>query len=58
MSKPKSEKRLVEVSLAKAHTHAGRTYQAGAKIKVDEFTQRWLVQNQVVAGPANAAEGK
>lgn len=56
----KNESKLVEVTLAKPHTHAGVLYPAGSKIKVDDPTAKWLVDNQVVnvnAAPVAAKEG-
>ena len=45
----KQETKLVEVTLAKRHTHAGVEYAAGTKIKVDEPTAKWLADNKVIA---------
>ena len=56
----KQDAKLVEVTLAKPHTHAGKDYDAGDKIKVDEPTAKWLADNQVInvtAAPAAAKEG-
>lgn len=41
--------KLVDVVLAKAHTHAGVSHQAGAKIQVTEPERDWLQANQVIA---------
>lgn len=56
----KQETKLVEVTLAKRHTHAGVEYAAGTKIKVDEPTAKWLADNKVInvsAAPVAAKEG-
>lgn len=56
----KQEIKLIEVTLAKPHTHAGVPYVAGDKIKVDEPTAKWLADNKIVnvtAAPAAAKEG-
>lgn len=50
----KQEPRLVEVTLAKPHTHAGVDYAAGARIKVDESTAKWLADNQVTTTTTTA----
>lgn len=56
----KQASKLVEVTLAKPHAHAGVRYAAGAKIKVDEPTATWLADHKVIyvsAAPAAAKEG-
>lgn len=56
----KQASKLVEVTLAKPHSHAGVAYAAGNKIKVDEPTAKWLADNKVIhvsAAPAAAKEG-
>lgn len=40
----------VEVTLAKPHTHEGRPYQAGDKIKVTADQKAWLEKLGVVGG--------
>lgn len=46
----------VEVTLAKDHTHAGKAYKAGAKVKVSPPERDWLVRKQIVTNaPAPAA---
>ncbi len=40
--------KLVDVVLAKAHTHAGKPYPAGSTIKVSEPDRDWLQANQVI----------
>lgn len=47
----KPQQKTVEVTLAKHHTHAGKAFQAGAKIKVTEPERDWLLANKV-AEPA------
>lgn len=42
-----------EVTLKTDHTHAGKQYEAGEKIKVTETQKDWLVANGVVGGSAN-----
>lgn len=41
---------LVEVALAKPHTHNGRAHQAGEKIKVTADQKAWLEKLGVVGG--------
>ena len=56
----KQETKLVEVTLAVPHTDAGTEYKAGAKIKVDESTAKWLADNKkivITAAPTAAKEG-
>lgn len=43
----KPQQKTVEVTLAKDHNHAGKAYQAGAKIKVTEPERDWMVANKV-----------
>lgn len=51
MSEQKStESKTVEVTLTRDHTHAGRRYQAGEKIRVTEPEKAWLVAQEIVAG--------
>lgn len=47
----KPQQKTVEVTLAKDHNHAGKAYQAGAKIKVTEPERDWLITHKV-AEPA------
>lgn len=44
--------KTIEVTLAKAHTHAGKSYAAGDKITVREATAAWLKKAGVVADDA------
>ena len=44
-NKPKE----IEVTLAKAHTHAGVSYAKGDKIKVRPSQKVWLAANNVIA---------
>ena len=46
MKKPQEK---VEVILAKAHTHAGKPYAKGDKIKVRPSQKVWLAANNVIA---------
>ena len=39
---------LIEVTLEKVHTHAGREYPVGAKIDVTETEGRFLLNNKVI----------
>ncbi|MNZ06981.1 hypothetical protein D3C78_237460 [compost metagenome] len=41
---------LIEVTLAKPHTHNGRAHQAGEKIKVTADQEAWLERRGVVGG--------
>lgn len=47
MSNTESPK-LVEVTLAKPHTHGGESFAAGARIKVTEVERDWLQQAGVI----------
>ncbi len=47
--KKPAEQKLVEVTLAKSHTHAGNKCKTSDKIKVTELERDWLVKNGVVA---------
>ncbi len=56
----KQATKLVEVTLAKPHTHAGVPYGIGDKVKVDEPTAKWMTDNKIVnvsAAPVAAKEG-
>lgn len=44
--------KLVEVTLAKPHKHAGVRYDTAQKIKVTEPERDWLVAQQIVAAKA------
>jgi hypothetical protein len=44
-----AEQKLVEVTLAKPHEHAGVKYKAGDKIKVNEPDRDWLVRNAIAS---------
>lgn len=55
MSKPKTEAaeaapELIEVTLAKPHTHRGKGYAKGEKIKVTAQQKAWLQTHEVVGG--------
>jgi hypothetical protein len=38
----------VEVTLLKPHTHAGKTYQPGDKIRVTPDVAQWLFDNRII----------
>lgn len=57
MSETKKEPKLVEVTLAKRHTHAGVDYDIGAKIQVTEPEKAWLVDNKIVGELPQAKDG-
>lgn len=40
--------KLVEVTLAKPHTHADKDYPAGAKISVSEPDRDWLLEQKII----------
>lgn len=40
---------LIEVTLKKVHTHAGREHQPGQKIDVTSSEARFLLNNKVIA---------
>jgi len=44
----KKQQDTVEVTLVKAHTHAGVAYAKGDKIKVRPSQKTWLAANQVI----------
>jgi hypothetical protein len=50
--------KTIDVTLAKAHTHAGKAYAAGDKITVREATAEWLKKAGVVADNAAAKSRK
>lgn len=52
--KAEQQKKLVEVTLAKPHTHGDKEYAAGAKIMVTEPERAWLIEHQIVAAPAKS----
>ncbi len=54
MSDKKEQLKLVEITLAKPHTHAGVPYAAGEKIKVTEADRDWLQANAIVNAPEEA----
>jgi len=39
---------LIEVELIKPHTHAGKQYQKGDKIKVSKDIAKWLLKMNVI----------
>lgn len=47
--------KTIKVTLAKAHTHAGKDYADGDKINVREATAAWLKKAGVVADSATTA---
>lgn len=54
--KTKDVQQLVEVTLGKAHEHAGKQHQAGEKIKVSEPEAKWLTDNGITATPQEASK--
>lgn len=48
---------LVEVTLAKPHTHAEEKLPAGSKIQVSEPDRAWLIEHGIVEAPKGAKEG-
>lgn len=57
MNDKKPEPKLVEVTLAKAHTHAGVDYVSGNKIKVDEAERAWLAAHKIINDAPTREEG-
>lgn len=57
MNEKKQEPKLVEVTLAKPHKHAGEQKAAGDKIKVTEPERDWLADNQIINNAPKAQEG-
>lgn len=55
MSEPQDQK-LVEVTLAKPHTHAGVAHDAKARIKVTASDREWLITQGVVNAPTAPKE--
>jgi hypothetical protein len=56
----KHEPKLVEITLVKPHTHAGKDHAAGDTLQVDEPTAKWLADNEIInipAAPVAAKEG-
>jgi hypothetical protein len=45
---------LIEVTLAKPHTHAGKRHDAGAKIHVNEIDRERLVRKGIVIAKEKA----
>lgn len=45
----KKQPEKIEVTLVKAHTHAGVAYAKGGKIKVRPSQKAWLAANNVIA---------
>ena len=43
----------IELTLKTDHTHAGKLYQAGDKIKVTTAQKDWLLANGVIAADVN-----
>ena len=54
MNDKAKEPKLVPVTLAKAHEHAGKRYEAGEKIQVTEPDAKWLSDNGITATPKEA----
>lgn len=57
MTTSKSKKEI-EVTLAKAHTHKGKPYAEGEKIKVSPAVAQWMYDNGVAIDPAATQETK
>lgn len=53
----KPEPKLVEVTLAKPHTHANVDYPPGEKIKVTEPVRDWLAGQKIINDAPKAQEG-
>lgn len=53
MTAKKTEQTELEVSLKKDHTHAGKPYKSGDKIKVTAAQKDWLIAKGVVSGDTN-----
>lgn len=49
---------LIEVTLEKKHTHAGREYAPGARILVTEQEGKFLLNNKVIKSLAQPARQK
>lgn len=48
MTQQQEQQRLFEVTLVKPHTHAGKQFEAGAKLKVNEPTRAWMAANKII----------
>lgn len=57
-TKPTEAQKLIEVTLVKAHTHAGKKLPVGSKIGVTQPEQQWLIQHGIVADPNAPAATK
>lgn len=57
MNDKKPEPKLVEVTLAKRHTHAGVVYDVGKKIKVTELERAWLIAEKIINEAPAREEG-
>jgi len=53
--KESEQQKLTTVTLKKSHKHAGKPYEAGASIPVNEADLEWLVANEVIDRPKDAA---
>ena len=53
-----AEQKLIEVTLTKGHTHAGKPHAAGSKIKVNEAQRDWLAARNYIktATPKEASD--
>ena len=51
---PQQPQKLVEVTLAKPHTHARRPYAAGEKLSVTEPVRDWMASNQIIVNAPTA----
>lgn len=54
---PQQPQKLVEVTLAKPHTHAGVDYAAGAKLDVSEPIRDWMAANDIIVKAPKALQG-
>ena len=49
---------LEKVVLLKAHTHAGKEYEAKAEIEVSPTIKTWLIENKIAEAKTAAASKK
>jgi len=57
-TKPTEAQKLIEVTLIKAHTHAGKKLPVGGKTSVTQPEQQWLIEHGIVADPNAQANTK
>lgn len=58
MTDKQPEPKRIEVTLDKPHTHAGKPYTVGEKIKVTEAEAEWLRKAGVIADATKEAKPK